>query len=699
MARHLKFLFLVFALNNFLIASEDQYGWVQDVVGIDKNVFNYKEGSDLDLELYLKNSFFSSVQLSPDGKHLAFQSKSDEYTEGILVAKTDEFLDPNKGLENATVAKAAMQSSSDKVLGVPALYLCDFNWVSNAIILVEVCGKRFDRLQGEIFSNLGIFKLFNINTKEFKNFIYPLEPPPRKGSATFADRYKPVTFISAYDEEGVLMSVAENRRGFRYAYLRKILFNKRGTKPTGQNVYVSQEPCQYKAFNRTNNFCNTPFIYILGKDKKPALTFSSDSDSIYAHYTDNNTTKIDIDLEDYTPFGLKGNLLYLTESSGIGAHGISVLNLKNKKIKSIVPNDCHSVINTMSSLNDPIPYAVGMECDGKKEIIYFDQDKRDAQILSQLAPAFPDKNISLGNWTDKNDRALVIVEDSSVVTEVFLLDLKQGSLRPIGRTSNVPKDKLHKMVSKKFKTRDGEDIYGYLTLPKGEIKRLIVYIHGGPYGIRDFDSYDFSEQYLASKGAAILKVNFRGSGGYGKNFIEDSYNEWGGTLLNDIADATKSVQKELGIGRENTCAFGASYGGYAALAMAYKYSDLYECVAGGMGVYDLKILRDGSDGNIYTYNDDYEQMAEDFWGNDEARHIDFSPVYNADKMKSRILMWHGLQDPISPILHMEKMKEELEKHNIPYQSFTMSKLGHTFGQKEDIKAHLPVLKDFLFNNL
>ena len=81
MAKHLKLFFLIFALNNFLIASEDQYGWVQDVVGIDKNVFNYKEGSDLDLELYLKNSFFSSVQLSPDGKHLAFQSKSDEYTE------------------------------------------------------------------------------------------------------------------------------------------------------------------------------------------------------------------------------------------------------------------------------------------------------------------------------------------------------------------------------------------------------------------------------------------------------------------------------------------------------------------------------------------------------------------------------------------------------------------------------------------
>ena len=698
MFRSLKSLLLIILINNYLFASSE-YGWVQDIVGIDEDKFNYEDGSDPDLELYLKSSFFSSVKLSPNGRYLAFQSKSDEFTEGILVAKTDDYLDPTKGLEKATVAKAAMKSSSDKVLGVPALYLCDFNWVSNSIILVEVCGKRFDRLQGEIFSSLGIFKLFNIKTKEFKNFIYPLEPPPRKGSSTFADRYKPVTFISAYDSESVLMSVAENKRGFRYAYLRKIPFDKRGTKPNGEDIYVSQKPCQYKVMNKTNNFCNTPFIYILGKDKKPALTFSSDADSVYAHYTDKNTTKIDIDLEDYTPFGLKGELLYLTEASGIGAHGISVLNLRNKKITSIIPEDCHSLINSMTSLNDPIPYAAGMECDGKKEIIYFDQNKRDAQILSQLAPAFPDKTISLGNWTDSNDRALLIVQDSSVVTEVFLLDLKKGSLRPVGRTSNVPKDKLHKMVSKKFKTRDGEDIYGYLTLPKGNVQRLIVYIHGGPYGIRDFDSYDFSEQYLASKGAAILKVNFRGSGGYGKDFIEDSYNQWGGTLLNDIADATKSVQKELGIGREKTCAFGASYGGYAAIAMAYKHSELYECVAGGMGVYDIKILRDGTDGNVYTYNDDYEEMAEDFWGNDEARHIDFSPVSNANKMKSRILMWHGLQDPISPILHMEKMKEELDNNNVPYQAFTMSKLGHTFGKKEDIKAHLPVLKDFLFNEL
>ena len=695
-----KILLLLTFLAFFRISADDhEYGWVQDIVGIDENVFNYVEGSDPDLEMYLKSSFFTQVQLSPDGKHLAFQSKSDEFTEGLLVARTDDFLDPKKGLEKATVAKAAMENTSDKVLGVPALYLCSFNWVTNSLILVEVCGKRFDRLQGEIFQNLGIFKLFNIKTKEFKNFIYPLEPPPKKGSSTFADRYKPTTFISALDDEGLLMSVAENRRGFRYANLRKIFFDKRGTKPNGQNVYVSKEPCQFKTGYRVNSFCNTPFIYILDKDKKPVLTFSSDLDGVYAHYADDKTTKIDIDLEDYTPVGLKGKYLYLSETSGLGAHGVSVLNIETKKIQSIVPEDCHSILSSMSSLNDPIPYALGMECDGQKEIIYFDQKKRDAQILSQLAPSFPDKTITLGNWTDANDRALLVIEDSSVVSEVFMLDLKQGALKPIGRTSNVPKDRLHKMVSKKFTTRDGESIYGYLTMPKGKVKRLIVYIHGGPYGIRDFDSYDFSEQYLASKGAAILKVNYRGSGGYGKDFMEDAYKEWGGTLLNDIADATIAVQKEIGIGREQTCAFGASYGGYAALAMAYKYSELYECVAGGMGVYDMMILRDGSDESIYTKQDDYEETAEKFWGDEAERLIDFSPVFNADKMKSRILMWHGLQDQISPIVHMDLMKEALENNNVPYQAFTMSKLGHTFGQKEDIKAHMPVLKDFLFDEL
>jgi dipeptidyl aminopeptidase/acylaminoacyl peptidase len=313
-----------------------------------------------------------------------------------------------------------------------------------------------------------------------------------------------------------------------------------------------------------------------------------------------------------------------------------------------------------------------------------------------LSRSFPDKYISFGGWTDSNDKALLSIQDSSSYVEVFLLDLKKQKLQFVGTASNIPKDKLFKNERRKFTTRDGETIYGYLTKPKQKIKKLFVYVHGGPYGIRDFDAFDPFEQYLVSKGAAVLKVNFRGSGGFGQEKIENAYKEWGGMLLNDVADATIATQKELGLSRDETCAVGASYGGYAALTLAYKHGDIFECVAGGMGVYDMKILRDGSDESIYTYQDDYFEIAEDFWGSDEKQHIDFSPVFNADKMKSRILMWHGLQDPISPIMHLDLMKEALEENNVEYKSFTMSRLGHTFGREEDMRAHFPVIKDFLF---
>ena len=76
----------------------------------------------------------------------------------MLVARTDDFLDPKKGLEKATVAKAALENSGDDVLRVKELFLCRFNWVSNTLILVEICGKNFDRLRGEVFTALGVFK-------------------------------------------------------------------------------------------------------------------------------------------------------------------------------------------------------------------------------------------------------------------------------------------------------------------------------------------------------------------------------------------------------------------------------------------------------------------------------------------------------------------------------------------------------------
>ena len=700
MFRPLKLLFLIIFINSYSYASSE-YGWVQDVVGIDENAFNYVEGSDPDLELYVKNLFFDSLELSPDGQKIAFLSESNDFTQGILVVDVDEYFGNNRSFEKSTIAKAAMENKPDTDLGVRAMFICDFLWANNQIILVQVCGKRIDFIQGEVFFSLGIWKTFNVETKEFKNFIYPLAPAPKKGSITFQERYKIATFISKFDDDHVLMSVPEYKRGFRYAHLRKINLNKRTTEPKGQDIYVSNVPCQYKEKSRVENYCNNPNIFLIDKDKKPLLTLSNDLDGVYLHRADTKSTKINVDLEKYGIIGIEGDMVYLTGDPSGETNGISLLNLKTNKINAINPVECHSFLGGHYSLGDTAPYAVEMECDGVKDSIPLEPKSRDAQILAALRNSFPNKELSLGNWTDKNDKAIMLVEDSSSIREAFLIDLSSGKIVPkyIATASNVPRDKLHKNEPKVFKTFDGNTIYGYLTKPKKEIKKLAVYIHGGPYGPRDYDSFDPYEQYLASKGVAVLKVNYRGSGGYGINYQEDVYQDWGGKLIDDIAAATMSVQKELGISSKDTCATGASYGGYASMTLSYKYPELYECAAAMMGVYDIQHWRYGRDENVYTFRADFDEAMEEILGSDNEKLDSHSPALNASDIKTRVLMWHGLQDQVVPISHQDKMKEALEKENIKYQAFTMSRLGHTYGREDDMKAFFPVLKDFILSEL
>src|SRR5690606_382958 len=109
--------------------------------------------------------------------------------------------------------------------------------------------------------------------------------------------------------------------------------------------------------------------------------------------------------------------------------------------------------------------------------------------------------------------------------------------------------------------------HGYFTRPRegsGPFP-LVVLPHGGPHGIRDRWQFDWQVQLLASRGYAVLQVNFRGSGGYGREFQQAGYGEWGAAMQDDLTDATRWAISE-GLAEEGSiCIFGASYGAYAAL--------------------------------------------------------------------------------------------------------------------------------------
>jgi dipeptidyl aminopeptidase/acylaminoacyl peptidase len=214
------------------------------------------------------------------------------------------------------------------------------------------------------------------------------------------------------------------------------------------------------------------------------------------------------------------------------------------------------------------------------------------------------------------------------------------------------------------KVRDGVKIRGYLTTPNGKSKNLpmIVLVHGGPHG--PFDDYDFNyeTQLLASRGYAVLQVNYRGSGGRGREFMVSGYRRWGHEMQNDITDAVKWA---IGFGvadRNRICIYGGSYGAYAALTGAYREPDMFKCAVGLSGIYDLPLMFNR--GDIKDLKSGVRYLN-DVLGSDEADLRERSPVYNAEKIKAAVFLIHGKEDERAPFEHAKRMREALQKAGNP----------------------------------
>src|SRR5213075_1501961 len=152
-----------------------------------------------------------------------------------------------------------------------------------------------------------------------------------------------------------------------------------------------------------------------------------------------------------------------------------------------------------------------------------------------------------------------------------------------------------------YKARDGLTIHGYLTLPPespGKNLPMIVMPHGGP-NVRDTWDFDSSVQFLANRGYAVLRMNFRGSTGYGLKFLRAGFKEWGGKMQDDITDGVKWAISE-GIADKNRMAiFGASYGGYAALMGLITTAELFKSGINYVGVTDVKALAHSANPSRY----------------------------------------------------------------------------------------------------
>lgn len=302
--------------------------------------------------------------------------------------------------------------------------------------------------------------------------------------------------------------------------------------------------------------------------------------------------------------------------------------------------------------------------------------------LDKLQATFPDNTVTITSATKDEERLVVYVSSAQSPGAYYMFDTDTKQMHFIVNAAPwVEPGKMARVEPFTITARDGLALNGYLTLPSAEAKNLplIIYPHGGPHGVRDYWSYDPDAQMLANQGYAVLQLNFRGSGGYGREFLQSGYRKWGTLMQNDLTDATHWAIDSGLADKQRICIYGASYGGYATLMGVVKEPELYKCAIGYVGVYSLPMMYEEGDIPSRKSGINFLKMA---LGEDQDDLKNRSPAYNVDKIKAAIFLVHGGKDQRVPIEQAEFLMEQLDKRNYPYELMIKEKEGHGFYKEE-----------------
>ncbi len=341
----------------------------------------------------------------------------------------------------------------------------------------------------------------------------------------------------------------------------------------------------------------------------------------------------------------------------------------------------------------------------KPHIVYFDD--REQQLYSAFERQFPDRFVSMSSWSDdERSRIYLVSSDTDPGTYFQYVEPEEG--RPVfkkllERRPWVETDDMVPLRPISYESRDGLTIHGYLTLPDPEEHGekpypLIVNPHGGPYNVRDQWTFNPEHQFFADRGYAVLQINFRGSGGYGAEFVRAGYGEWGRAMQNDITDGVKWAIEQGYTRQGRICIYGASYGGYATMAGLTFTPELYECGINYVGVTSIPLLfetlpdawklqRPIMTGQIGDPDEDRERL--------EAT----SPVNFVEKIDDPVFIVHGKKDVRVDIEHAERLRDRMDELGKPYEWLVKSNEGHGFQKQENILELYGRIDEFLATHL
>ncbi|HWV59986.1 MAG TPA: S9 family peptidase [Sphingopyxis sp.] len=315
-----------------------------------------------------------------------------------------------------------------------------------------------------------------------------------------------------------------------------------------------------------------------------------------------------------------------------------------------------------------------------------------AEHQKALDASSPQSMVHIDSWDGDLTSMLVRFRTPDNPGLLFHYDSTTGQLSRLAAINNaIGGKRLSRAKLVRYKARDGLEIEGVLTMPRGRASKNLPFIvmpHGGPWG-HDELSYDYWAQFLAERGYAVLQPNFRGSTGYGAEFEKAGQGQLGFAMQDDVTDGVRWAVSEGIADTKRVCIVGGSYGGYAAMWGIAKDPDLYRCAISINGVANLR--REVNDFGDHIrrrlYRSQWQKMTPDFAA--------VSPINAIDRIKAPLLLIHGKKDVTVDHSQSARMYSAMKKADKTVEFVSVPLADHYFTREADRMTLLRSIETFL----
>lgn len=625
----------------------------------------------VDVDRYVRADLFESIKISPGGEYLAATVPLDNGSRTGLVI---------------------MRRADKKVTGTFSqgknTHIADFHWVNNERVLIGLA-EKFGALEAPQSTG----ELVAINADGGKPKFLVGQRMMGEGAGTRIQPRK-VERVAAFlvdpllsDDKRVIISVVPfdvdpyTRADSMDVY-------------TGRRVQVARAPVRNASFV-TDNEGVVRFAGGSGTDNRQRLYYRDGNGAQWQLINDEAVTDLS---QQPLGFSADSSVAYINSTRLDGPDEILAFDPATRKTRRVLRDDNVDPAIVLHSVGGAAPVGV-MYHDGKPRTAFFDEQSEDARLYRALEAAFAGDAMRITSQSADGKVTLVKTWSDRSPGDYFVFnrETKKADHLLSQRDWFDPREMAERRPVQ-LKARDGLDLYGYLTLPKGKPEKnlpMVVYPHGGPFGVQDTWGFDLDAQMLAEAGYAVLQLNFRGSGGYGKPFQAAGGREWGLAMQDDVTDATRWAIREGFADAGRICIYGASYGGYAALMGAAKEPGLYRCAVGYVGVYDLPTMH--LQGDVQRRGSGETYLRE--WIGERKELAAVSPTNMADRIKVPVFLAAGGEDERAPMVHSTMMERALISNDVPVETLYYPNEGHGFYLEKHRREYYTRLLAFLSRHI